>query len=96
VGLTDFVSSPGTGGILAGCGADTPCQVTATLSVGTTVIAQPHTGVVGAHELGYLSFSLTSQGRTMLGRAAGTLPVHVSLTDGGAVTSARVALVRHG
>ncbi len=76
------MSANGTGGILAGCGAAVPCLLTATLSVGRTVIAPVHTGVVGAHQLGYLSFSLNAQGRAMLARARGTLPVLLALTGG--------------
>ncbi len=96
VGLTDFASSRGAGAVLAGCSTAAPCQSTVALSVGGTVIASPHTGVLGAHELGYLSFSLNSQGRAMLARARGTLGVHVALTDGSGTTSARIALIRAG
>jgi hypothetical protein len=96
VGLTDFVSSNGTGGILADCAMPAPCQVTTTLSVGQTVIAGPRTGTVGSHELGYLTFSLTSKARAMLASAHGALGAHVALTDGPGITSGRVALVEHG
>lgn len=97
VALSDFVSARGVVGILAGCRTAAPCRVTTTLSVGSTVIAAPHTGTVGAHELGYLSFQLTSKGRAMLARARGTLAAHVALSDSaGDPATARIALVQLG
>jgi hypothetical protein len=96
VGLTHFVSAGGAGSILAGCRTPAPCRTTLTLSAGGTTIAGPHTGVVGGHELGYLSFSLTAKGRAILARAGGTLAARVALANAPAVTSARIALVRAG
>jgi hypothetical protein len=97
VSLTAFTTSGGAGEVLAGCKTAAPCRVTTTMSVGRTVIARPHSGVIGAHEFGYLNVSLTSQGRALLARARGTLPVRVAISDptgDGAI--ARVALVRLG
>ncbi len=93
-GETDFVSSQGVGGILAGCTTPTPCQVTMTASVGRTVIARTGPEYVGAGELGYVVFKLTSAGRTMLARASGNqLGVQLTVSGGGATATAQIALI---
>ncbi len=95
LGLTDFVSSGGTGGILAECLASTPCHTRATVSVGNTVIASTGSELLGARDVGYLIFSLTSAGKSMLEHARGNqLGTQVKISDGGASASAGVALVR--
>ena len=71
VGGTDFVSSRGVGGILAACGSATTCSVTTEVSVGRTVIARAGRELIGADELGYLIFSLTPRGRTLMANARG-------------------------
>ena len=88
LGATDFVSSTGFGGVLASCQSAQTCTVTTTLSVGGTVIG--HTGPerVGANELGYLIFSLTSQGRSLLAHARGhQLGAHVTISQGATTAS---------
>jgi hypothetical protein len=95
VGLTDFVSPGGVGGILAGCYGDTPCHARTTVSVGSTVIATTGSELLGARSVGYLIFSLTGAGRSMLAHARGNqLGAQVTISDGGATAKAEVALVR--
>ncbi len=94
VGGSDFVNSHGTGGLLAAChAAVAPCSVKATVTVGRTVIATTGSERLGAGELGYVIFSLTAAGRSMLAHAAGNqLGVQVSLTGGGQTASGQLAL----
>ena len=94
LGLTDFVSSGGTGGILAECLASTPCHTKTTVSVGNTVIASTGSELLGARDVGYLIFSLTSAGRSMLARAHGNqLGAAVTITDGAATAHGNISLV---
>jgi hypothetical protein len=95
IGLTDFVSgSSGVGGILAGCFASTPCHVITKITSGATTIATTGREFLGAGVLGYLTFTLTSAGRSMLAHAPGNqLPVHVTLSGGAVTASANLALV---
>jgi Arylsulfotransferase (ASST) len=94
LGLTDFVSSGGTGGILAECLASTPCHTKTTVSVGNTVIASTGSELLGARDVGYLIFSLTSAGRSMLAHAHGNqLASSVTITDGGATAHGDISLV---
>ncbi len=94
VGLTDFVSSNGVGGILAECLASTPCHTKTTVSVGNTVIATTGSELLGARDIGYLIFSLTSAGRTMLAHAHGNqLGTAVTISDGGATAHGQISLV---
>ncbi len=94
VGTTDFVSSAGVGGILAGCFAVTPCFARTTLSVGRTVIARTGPEFLGGDELGYLIFSLTARGRTLLAHAGGNqLGARVSMTNGAPTATGQIALV---
>jgi hypothetical protein len=95
VGLTDFVSSGGVGGILAGCYGDDPCHTSTKLSVGSTVVATTGTELLGPRSVGYLIFSLTAAGRSLLAHARGNqLGAAVTITDGGATARGQVALVR--
>jgi hypothetical protein len=66
IGTTEFVSHGWVGGILAECIGGTPCQATTTLMAGRTTIARTRPQTLGAGELGYLSFSLTSAGHRLL------------------------------
>jgi hypothetical protein len=94
LGLTDFVSSGGVGGILAACPTSTPCHVRTTVSVGRTVIAKTGSELIGGRAVGYLIFSLTSAGRSMLAHTRGNqLGAQVKISDGGASDSGSVALV---
>ena len=96
IGLTDFVSSAsGVGGILAGCFTTSPCHVATRVTSGRTTIATTGREFIGAGELGYLAFTLTSSGRSMLAHApGGQLPAHVTLTSGSTSASADLALVQ--
>jgi hypothetical protein len=94
VGTSDFVSSSGFGGILTNCFTDASCEVRATVTVGNTTIARTGNEFVGAHELGYVSFQLTSQGKSMLAHAPGhQLGAHVTITGGGQTSSGDIALI---
>ncbi len=82
VGMTDFVSHGWVGGILAACTAGAPCQTTAKIVSAGKVIAQTKATMIGAGELGYLFFSLTPTGHTLLMHANGNqLAVTVTLTN---------------
>ena len=82
VGRTNFVDGHGVGGILASCGSPTSCSVTTVISVGRTVIARTGRELMGADELGYLIFRLTSRGRTLLAHAHGNqLGARVTITQ---------------
>jgi len=95
VGLTEFVSPNGVGGILAECLASTPCHTKTSISVGKTVIATTGSELLGARGVGYLIFSLTSAGRSMLEHASGNqLGAAVTISDGSATASGSVVLVR--
>ena len=95
VGYTDFVYARGAGGILAACTGVAPCSISARLTVGRTTIASTRPELVGGDELGYLIFSLTSGGRSMLTHASGNqLGMHLELSDGSSVASGSIALVQ--
>jgi hypothetical protein len=94
VGLTDFVSSGGIGGLLVGCPATTPCLVKARLAVGNTTISSTGQEFIGAGELGYVYFSLSSAGRAMLAHASGNqLGVTAAVTSGAASATGKIALI---
>jgi hypothetical protein len=96
-GITDFVSTRGAGGILAACVGVVPCFISAKLSVGRTTVAITNPELVGGNELGYVLFSPSPQGRTLLARATGNqLGVHVRLTYGTFTASGQIALVQFG
>jgi Arylsulfotransferase (ASST) len=93
-GETDFVSSSGYGGTLAECISDDPCHVRATVTVGKATAAHTGSEFIGAHELGYVNFSVSKQGQSLLAHASGhQLGAHIMLTGGGATASADVALI---
>jgi hypothetical protein len=94
VGLTDFVSSrSGVGGILAGCFSSEACHVTTKITSGKTTIATTGSEFIGAGELAYLMFTLTSAGRSMLAHASGNqLPVRVTLGSGSTTSTGSLAL----
>ncbi|MGZ4350043.1 MAG: DUF1906 domain-containing protein, partial [Solirubrobacteraceae bacterium] len=68
IGTTEFVSHGWVGGILAACVGSAPCQATVTLMAGRTRLAKTSLQTIGAGELGYLSFSLTSAGHRLLAK----------------------------
>jgi hypothetical protein len=91
--LTDFVSSRGVGGILAGCFDTAPCRVTTAITSGRTRLARTGPEVLGVNEVGYLTFRLTPQALARLAHALGhQLRARVTLSDRGAVATATVAL----
>jgi hypothetical protein len=94
-GTTDFVNSSGVGGLLAACHATVvPCAVNATISAGSTVIARTGREFIGAGDLGYVFFSLSSAGRSLLAHAGGNqLGVQVKLTSGSQSAAGQLALV---
>jgi hypothetical protein len=94
-GTSDFANSHGIGGVLTACrSAVSPCAVRATLSVGKTVIARTGNEIVGAGDLGYVIFSLTGTGRSLLAHASGNqLGVQASLTAGRQTATGHLALV---
>ena len=95
VGLSDFVSPKGVGGILAGCNSTSPCFVSARLTVGSTTIATTGREFIGPGELGYVMFSLSSAGRSLLAHASGNqLGTTVTLAGNGARATAQLALVQ--
>ena len=95
LGLTEFVSSNGVGGILAECLASTPCHTKTSISVGKTVIATTGSELLGARGVGYLIFSLTSAGKSMLAHARGNqLGAAVTISDGPSTASGDIVLVR--
>jgi hypothetical protein len=94
VGETDFVSSRGTGGLLAACYSSTPCHVTAKLTSGSTTIASTGPEFIGAGELGYVIFTLTPSGRSMLAHAPGNqLGVTAAIANGSVQAGGQIALV---
>jgi hypothetical protein len=68
IGTTEFVSHGWVGGILAACVGSVPCQAKVTLMAGRTRLAATSLQTIGAGELGYLSFTLTSAGHRLLTR----------------------------
>jgi hypothetical protein len=94
-GTSDFVNSHGIGGILAACHqAVSPCSVRATLSAGSTVVARTGTENIGAGDLAYVIFSLTSAGRSLLAHASGNqLGVQASLSAGTQTATGHLALI---
>jgi glycoside hydrolase-like protein len=95
VGNTHFVSSRGTGGILAGCSSTTTCKVSTVVSVGRTVVARTKRENIGAEELGYLIFNLTPKGRSLMAHSrSNQLGAKVTISSSGlAVAAASVGLV---
>jgi hypothetical protein len=58
------------------------------------VIAKTGSELIGGRGVGYLIFTLSSAGRSMLAHAPGNqLAASVKLTDGGASVTGQVALV---
>jgi len=95
VGLSDFVNARGTGGILAACYAPTPCRTSTTISAGSTVIARTGSEYLGPGTLGYLIFSLTPAGQSLLAHAGGNqLGVQVKASSGQGTATGQLALVR--
>jgi hypothetical protein len=95
VGQTDFVSNGWVGGILASCLSSSPCHVSTTLSVGSTIIARRGSESLGADELGYLMFTLAPAGHAMLAHApTNQLATGLVMHARNATATAEIALVR--
>ncbi len=94
LGKTDFVQADNrVGGILTACDSASACLATTTITVGNTVIARTGQEYQGPHQAGYLAFSLTAAGLSMLTHAPGNqLGAHVNIT-GTSNASGDVALV---
>jgi hypothetical protein len=97
LGMTAFVGGGGVGGVLAACSSDAPCVVRTTITAGGARIASTGPELLGAHQLGYLIFGLTRQGRAALARQRGNqLGAHVLLTGASIPAGASIALVHDG
>jgi hypothetical protein len=69
--------------------------VTTKLSIGQTVLASTGPELIGAHELSYLTFYLSSRGATLLSSAKGNqLGARASLTQSTTTASAGLVLSR--
>ena len=94
LGTTDFVSNGWVGGILSACFDVAPCHPTMVITAGGKRVARAGPQFLGVNQLGYLFFSLTAAGHTMLTHARGNqLPASVTVTSGTATASARIVLV---
>lgn len=92
-----FASPGGVGGVFAGCSSAQPCHASAVVTAGKTVIARTGSEFLGAHDFGFIIFSLTSAGNRMLAHARGNqLPVTVSVSGGGGTATATIPLDRWG
>jgi hypothetical protein len=86
VGGLEFVSHRGAGGVLAACVATAPCVASTTISARGHVIARTTGQTLGAGMVGYLHFSLTPAGRTLLAHTKSNLlsaKVQISSQGGG-------------
>ena len=93
-GLTDYVSNGWVGGLLTSCRATTPCHIATTVTVGHTTISRTGQEYLGAGELGYLVFTLTSKGHALLAAAHGNqLTARVTTVNGSDTATATVVLV---
>lgn len=93
---TGFVSSAGRGQLLGACYGASPCHLHATISSGGRVIATVQNEHLGAEELGYIYFQLTSSGQTMLQQAKGNqLPARVTVTNGHDTARGQIALTAY-
>ncbi|HEX5192261.1 MAG TPA: DUF1906 domain-containing protein [Solirubrobacteraceae bacterium] len=85
IGGMEFVSHRGSGGVLAACVATAPCQTSMTLSARGMVIGRTGQQTLGAGMVGYLHFSLTRRGRTLLAHTkSNQLAVEVQISSEGA------------
>jgi len=94
LGQTAFVSSGnGVGGLLTACTSATACLGATTITVGHAVIAHTGQEYQGPNQAGFLFFTLTTAGQTMLSHASGgQLGAHVTIT-GSSSASGDIALV---
>ncbi len=94
LGQTAFVSSGNrVGGLLTACTSATACLGSATITVGHTVVAHTGQEYQGPKQAGFLFFTLTTAGQTMLNHASGgQLGAHVTIT-GSSSASGDIALV---
>ncbi len=94
LGQTDFVRSDNrVGGILVACDSSTACLATTTITVGNAVIARTGQEYEGPRQAGYLIFSLSAAGQSMLAHARGhQLGAHIEIT-GSFSASGDIALI---
>jgi hypothetical protein len=92
VGTSEFIRGR-VGGVLAGCFASLPCHPSTTITASGKVIARATSEFLGVNELGYLFFSLTGTGRSILAHARGNqLSARLSISDGGRTATAQIVL----
>ncbi len=95
VGLTAYIAPQGVGGLLTACLSPAPCWVTARVSSSAGLLAHTGRELIGAGELGYVTFKLSGRGQGLLSRTVGNqLGVRTLLAHDGAEASADVVLTR--
>jgi hypothetical protein len=93
IGRRDFVWRNATGGILTGCYGSAPCLIKAKISAGRHTVATTTPEFLGANSAGYLSYRLTSYGRSLVAAAKGNqLGALVTLTSTAATAKAHISL----
>ena len=93
-GLTAFISPGGVGGVLTACLAVTPCSVSLQVSVPGSTVRTGHE-LIGANELGYVTFRLTGRALFLLEHAPGNqLGAKVTVRQGSSAASASIVLTR--
>jgi hypothetical protein len=91
VGTSEFVSNGWSGGILAVCAAGVPCRSSVKISAGRTTVASTKPELLGAGELGYLSFKLTPAGhRLLLKQRTNQLATKLTISTAGQKTTSAV------
>jgi hypothetical protein len=91
---TAYAYRDSVGGLLVDCASLTPCMIKVSLWHGHTTLAQPGAQYLGAGELGYLSFKLSSAGHSMLAsNKSNQISSHVYISDGTAASSGLIAIV---
>ena len=95
-GRSAFVPTHGPVGVPVSCFTGEDCQISMTVTSGSTVIASTQPRAVPAETGAILYFKLSHAGRTALSQAGGHLPVQVHLHDVSGVTStASFKLIRY-
>ncbi len=96
IGTTVFAYRGHSAALFAGCVGNAPCPVVATIRSGRTLVAQSATETLGVDAFGYIGFSLTPHGRALLlNSKTNQLGARITLSDGTATTTGRIALVAY-
>jgi hypothetical protein len=91
---TAYAYRDSVGGLLVDCISTAPCRTTLKLWHGHTTLATTGAQSLGAGEVGYLTFKLTSAGRSMLLSSQGNqIGAHVFIGDGAATASGVIGIV---